>query len=390
MHRANIQGLPAHNPEFGAGHIDRYIGTSFDVVYAVYKNLHMLPPVMDFIVSYIPRIEEVEIRNEEILTRYDSIITMYDETVINTATAVDRAAVATAQAAEALAQANLAISAKDDAEAARDVSVAAKDIVEAGFLLLPQSWGLTYAGTYAPLLVLNTSNDYTYVEGHGYVVGIQAKLPLTLFGDWATDAPNLRSAGDELLRLYVDNTLASKATKIVTEAGSGIQGGGDLSANRTLSVDSTVIRTSGDQTLAGVKTFTSSPTVPTPTTAMQAANKKAVDDAIALQVPRTFKIVAGDGLSGGGAFAGDLTLTVKYGSVAGTAVQGNDPRLLAAVPNTLSVLTGAGSGLTGGGALTGDKTLAVVFGTTVGTVAAGNDARFGDMLARIIALEARP
>lgn len=390
MHRINPQSTYTGDAAVGAGHVDRYIGSSFDVVYAVYKQLHQFPPILDFIISYIPRIEEIEIRNEEILSRYDSIVTMYDETVINTATAVDRAAEATAQAAEALAQANLAISAKVDAEAARDVSVAAKDIVEAGFLLLPQSWGLTYAGTYAPLLVLNTSTDYTYVEGHGYVVGLDSKLPLTLFGDWATDAPNLRSAGDELLRLYVDNTLASKATKIVTEAGSGIQGGGDLSANRTLSVDSTVIRSSGDQTLEGVKTFTSSPTVPTPTTDMQAANKKAVDDAIALQVPRTFKIVAGEGLSGGGAFAGDLTLTVKYGSEAGTAVQGNDPRLLAAVPNTLSVLTGAGSGLTGGGALTGDKTLAVVFGTTVGTVAAGNDARFGDMLARIIALEARP
>lgn len=390
MHRINPQSTYAGDAAVGAGHVDRYIGSSFDVVYAVYKQLHQFPPVLDFIISYIPRIEEIELRNSEILTRYDSIVTMYDETVINTATAVDRAAVATAQAAEALAQANLAISAKQSAVEARDVAVAAKDIVEAGFVLLPESWGLSHAGEYAPLLVLATSLDYVYIPTHGYFVGKSDKLPLTLFGDWATDAPNLRSAGDELLRLYVDNTLASKATKIVTEAGSGIQGGGDLSANRTLSVDSTVIRTSGDQTLAGVKTFTSSPTVPTPTTAMQAANKKAVDDAIALQVPRTFKIVAGDGLSGGGAFAGDLTLTVKYGSTAGTAVQGNDPRLLAAVPNTLSVLTGAGSGLTGGGALTGDKTLAVVFGTTVGTVAAGNDARFGDMLARIIALEARP
>jgi hypothetical protein len=37
--------------------------------------------------------------------------------------------------------------------------------------------------------------------------------------------------------------------------GSGLSGGGNLTANRTLSVDSTVIRTTGDQTIAGRKTF---------------------------------------------------------------------------------------------------------------------------------------
>lgn len=39
-------------------------------------------------------------------------------------------------------------------------------------------------------------------------------------------------------------------------AGTGITGGGNLSADRTISVDGTVVRTFGDQTLDGVKTFT--------------------------------------------------------------------------------------------------------------------------------------
>jgi hypothetical protein len=38
------------------------------------------------------------------------------------------------------------------------------------------------------------------------------------------------------------------------------------------------VRTSGDQTVTGVKTFSSSPIVPTPTTDMQTATKKYVDD----------------------------------------------------------------------------------------------------------------
>jgi len=40
-------------------------------------------------------------------------------------------------------------------------------------------------------------------------------------------------------------------------AGDGLSGGGDLTANRSLAVDSTVIRTTGNQTLGGTKTFSS-------------------------------------------------------------------------------------------------------------------------------------
>lgn len=42
-------------------------------------------------------------------------------------------------------------------------------------------------------------------------------------------------------------------------AGSGIDGGGDLTADRSFSVDNTVIRTTGNQTLGGIKTFSSAP-----------------------------------------------------------------------------------------------------------------------------------
>ena len=50
-----------------------------------------------------------------------------------------------------------------------------------------------------------------------------------------------------------------KANSSVTiTAGDGLSGGGDLSQNRTLAVDETVVRTSGDQSIAGEKTFTDS------------------------------------------------------------------------------------------------------------------------------------
>lgn len=55
---------------------------------------------------------------------------------------------------------------------------------------------------------------------------------------------------------------------------------------------------------------------------------------------------------------------------------GNDSRIVNAVPNTRSV--SAGTGLTGGGDLTASRTLSVQYGTTAGTVAQGNDARLSD------------
>lgn len=54
----------------------------------------------------------------------------------------------------------------------------------------------------------------------------------------------------------LNSAINIKANSSVTiTAGDGLSGGGDLSTSRTISVDSTVVRTSGDQTIAGVKTF---------------------------------------------------------------------------------------------------------------------------------------
>jgi len=54
----------------------------------------------------------------------------------------------------------------------------------------------------------------------------------------------------------LNSAINIKANSSVTiTAGDGLSGGGDLSTSRTISVDSTVVRTSGDQTIAGIKTF---------------------------------------------------------------------------------------------------------------------------------------
>ncbi|AMS03030.1 minor tail protein [Gordonia phage Leonard] len=55
---------------------------------------------------------------------------------------------------------------------------------------------------------------------------------------------------------------------------------------------------------------------------------------------------------------------------------GNDSRIVNAVPNTRTV--SAGTGLSGGGDLTANRTLSVQYGTAAGTAAQGNDARLSD------------
>lgn len=51
----------------------------------------------------------------------------------------------------------------------------------------------------------------------------------------------------------IDSTIARSDRKIT--AGDGLSGGGDLTADRSLAVDGTVVRTSGAQTVGGVKNF---------------------------------------------------------------------------------------------------------------------------------------
>lgn len=89
--------------------------------------------------------------------------------------------------------------------------------------------------------------------------------------------------------------------------------------------------------------------------------------------PTTRTITAGTGLTGGGDLSANRTLTVTYGTSAGTAAQGNDSRIVGAVQTTRTLT--AGTGLTGGGTLAADRTFAADFGTASGKVCEGNDSR---------------
>lgn len=146
---------------------------------------------------------------------------------------------------------------------------------------------------------------------------------------------------------------------------------GTLKASGTIAdkADATsVVHNTGNETIAGIKTFSASPLVPAPTTNSQAATKLYVDTvatsgapdattsnkgivqlagdlagtATAPTVPglagkanTTTTISAGTGLTGGGDLSTNRTLTVSYGASAGTAAQGNDSRITGAVQSTI-------------------------------------------------------
>lgn len=103
-------------------------------------------------------------------------------------------------------------------------------------------------------------------------------------------------------------------------------------------LDSETVKLTGDQTVSGVKTFSSSPIVPTPTSDMQTSTKKYADDGLATKVPtsRTLTIngttydlsedrswtISGGGLSWGAEITGTsgtgITSTIGDNATAGT------------------------------------------------------------------------
>ena len=128
--------------------------------------------------------------------------------------------------------------------------------------------------------------------------------------------------------------LARKTLQI--KAGTGLSGGGNLEADRTLTVK---YGTAAGTACQGNDARLSDARTPK---AHKATHKTGGSDVITPAdigaVPTTVQVVAGTGLSGGGTLAANRTLAVKYGTVAGTACQGNDARVTASEAFRLSMI----------------------------------------------------
>lgn len=153
------------------------------------------------------------------------------------------------------------------------------------------------------------------------------------------------------------------ATATTITAGTGLTGGGDLSANRTLAVDF--------GTAAGTAAQGDDSRI---TGAEQTANKG---------VANGYASLGSDGLVPASQLPAasappDASPTVKgliqlAGDLGGTAASPTVPALANKVSTSTTI--SAGTGLTGGGDLSANRTLAVSYGTMAGTATEGNDSR---------------
>ena len=128
-------------------------------------------------------------------------------------------------------------------------------------------YGLAYKHT-------NNTTGGTMAGGHQmvWVVNGTGKAALGESGIWTSGTgvfggtvtvATPTSGSHAATKAYVDSAIVNIGiggyvpTSRTISTTNGITGGGDLTANRTLSLDSTVVRTTGDQTIAGIKTFSS-------------------------------------------------------------------------------------------------------------------------------------
>ena len=130
--------------------------------------------------------------------------------------------------------------------------------------------------------------------------------------------------------------IGAAAKTIQIKPGTGLTGGGTLEADRTLAV---TYGTAAGTVCQGNDSRLSNARTPT---AHKSAHKTGGTDALIPAdigaVPTTVQVIAGTGLSGGGSLAANRTFTIKYGTAAGTACQGNDARVTASEAFRLSMI----------------------------------------------------
>ena len=197
-----------------------------------------------------------------------------------------------------------------------------------------------------------TSGD----TGTGYLLYAgTTRTPGRLYGGTTAPSGTTRLNYDGYLyatQLYDGGTRVAISTRNIG-AGDGLSGGGDLTANRTLSVNSTVVRTTGNQTLAGTKTFSSPVVVAPPLDPTHAATKGYVDSAIVNigiggYVPTSRTISTTNGITGGGDLTANRTLSLDSTVVRTTGnqtIEGTKTFSSPVVASYYNVNSGVGNGI---------------------------------------------
>lgn len=197
------------------------------------------------------------------------------------------------------------------------------------------------------ILSVSPTDAVTSVNGYtGIVVLAKADVGLGSVDNTTDAGKPVSTAQQTALDLKAPNSRT-------ISAGTGLTGGGDLSANRSLAADfgttAGKIAQGDDSRITG-----------------------------AVQTSRT--LTAGTGLTGGGTLAADRTFAVAYGTAAGTATQGNDTRVVNAVQKDVN------NNATVNNLQEGYTTTATASGTTTLTVASTQIQMFTGTLAQNVKL----
>lgn len=191
-------------------------------------------------------------------------------------------------------------------------------------------------------------------SSHSHSIANISNLQLTLDGKAPLASPTFTGTPTAPTQSAADNSTKLATTAFVNSA-----------------LSSGVVKLTGDQTIAGVKSFSSAPKLTNASTAGYSwvatgsdgsgswqsvanvpggtvpwanilgkpstfppeahihaiADTTGLSDALLAKVDATRNVIAGTGLSGGGDLTTNRTLSVTYGTIAGTAAQGNDSRL---------------------------------------------------------------
>jgi hypothetical protein len=245
-----------------------------------------------------------------------------------------------------------------------DATTTAKGIVQ----LAGDLGGTAASPTVPGLAAKATDSAVVHNTGTETVAGVKtfSSSPVVPTPSTGTQAAN---------KTYVDTVASSGAPDATTTSKGIVQLAGDLGGTATVptvpglaakAADSAVVHNTGTETVAGVKTFSSSPVVPTPSTGTQAANKTYVDSVASSGAPDATTTTKGIVQ-----LAGDLGGTAASPTVPGLAGKANTTHThaisdvtslqtsLNAKADDATTITGANS-ITGGGDLSANRTLALV------------------------------
>ena len=171
---------------------------------------------------------------------------------------------------------------------------------------------------------------------------------------------------DNLSGFVADEHVAHSGVTLT--AGDGLSGGGDITASRSFAVDSSVVRTSGNQSIAGTKTFTGTVDLTSATVTVQTEANADSDNSVASTeyVNNRINQVIGTAPAALDTL-GEIADAINDDENIGGVVTSNQTRIGQLEQRVIT----AGNGLVGGGNLVANRTIGVGAGT--GIIANSND-----------------